>query len=72
MTKDEANYLIEKVLTLYIEKVKQYYNQPRYTEQITPHTMLGQLWRVLDQVKADVLILGNNSVESEITQNKTV
>lgn len=72
MTKDETSYLIEKVLTLYIDKVKQYYDQPKYTGQITPHTMLGQLWRVLDQVKTDVLILDNNIIESEITQNKTV
>lgn len=72
MTKDEISYLTEKVLTLYIDKVKQYYDQPKYTEQITPHTMLGQLWRVLDQVKTDVLTLENNIIESEITQNKTV
>jgi hypothetical protein len=51
MTKAEIDQLIDDILTLYIKEVKEYYNQPRYTEQITPHTMLGTLWRVLDETK---------------------
>lgn len=51
MTKPEIDQLIDDILTLYIKEVKQYYNKPRYTEQITPHTMLGTLWRVLDETK---------------------
>lgn len=51
MTKAEIDQLIDDILTLYIKEVKEYYNKPRYTEQITPHTMLGTLWRVLDETK---------------------
>ena len=51
MTRTEIDQLIDDILSLYIKEVKQYYNQPRYTEQITPHTMLGTLWRVLEETK---------------------
>lgn len=51
MMKAEIDQLIDDILTLYIKEVKEYYNKPRYTEQITPHTMLGTLWRVLDETK---------------------
>lgn len=58
MTEAEANDIIERILDLYIQEVKNYYNQPRYTEQITPHTMLGHLWRVLDDTKQKFLCEG--------------
>jgi hypothetical protein len=50
MTETEVD-VIARIIDLYIKEVKQYYNQPRYTEQITPHTMLGHLWRVLEDTK---------------------
>ena len=51
MTKEEIDQIIDDILTLYIKEVKQYYNQPRYTESTDPHTMLSHLWWVLDKTK---------------------
>ena len=55
MTEAEVNNIIERILNLYIQEVKEYYNKPRYTEQITPHTMLCQLWRVMEETKQQFL-----------------
>ena len=55
MTEAEVNNIIEHTLDLYIRLVKDYYNKPKYTEQITPHTMLGHLWRVMEETKQKCL-----------------
>jgi hypothetical protein len=59
MTKAEVDQLIDDILTLYIKEVKEYYNKPRYTEQPMPHTMLGTLWRVLDETRERFMKINN-------------
>ncbi len=73
MTKEEINQVLEDVLNLYIKMVKQYYNQPRYTERPQPHTMIDHLWWVLEKTKKDFLALGekpNEEVPSLFTEEE--
>jgi hypothetical protein len=55
MTETEVNEVIERILDLYIKEVKQYYDQPRYTERPNAHTLLEHLWRVLDETKKNFI-----------------
>ena len=50
MTESEANEVIERLLNLYIEEIRLYYDQPRYRRP-NAHTMIEHLFYVLENTK---------------------
>jgi hypothetical protein len=50
MTDSEINEVIERLLNLYIEEIKLYYDQPRYRRP-NAHTMIEHLFWVLEHTK---------------------
>ena len=57
----ETNKFIERILTLYIDEIKLYYEHPKYTKRPNAHTLVGKLFDVLEQTKKKFI---NSEVDS--------
>ena len=53
----------KEAVLAFVEKVRQYYNQPRYVERREPHTYISHLFWVMDKLAADTSI---SELEDEV------